>query len=261
MLEFNLPTILLEIANFLLLTLALYYFLFRSVMKRVDERAKRKDQLEQQMTEDRAKAAQLREDWEERLAKIEEEVAQIVQSAREQLEAERQDILDETLKQAERILEETRTEAKRMQAQEVRQFYGEVLDAIFTTSAELISRAAPEEVHNALVKQAHARIWELGKKDIRAVETLRRSLGDRLPTVFAETARELTPEQQHELARTFTALADRDVNVEVNVNPALASGIRVRLGDIVVNGTIADQLESLREQVDKSLQERLEYVV
>ena len=42
MLELDLTTILLEILNFLALGAGLYYFLFRPVMKRVEDRAKEK---------------------------------------------------------------------------------------------------------------------------------------------------------------------------------------------------------------------------
>jgi F-type H+-transporting ATPase subunit delta len=48
-------------------------------------------------------------------------------------------------------------------------------------------------------------------------------------------------------------LADRHVNLEVTVEPALAGGLRVRLGDMVVDNSIADRLEALRENVSRSL--------
>ena len=85
------------------------------------------------------------------------------------------------------------------------------------------------------------------------LENLRQALGDREPTVHVATARALTTEQQGLLARTFTALADRHVNLEVTVEPALAGGLRVRLGDMVVDNSIADRLEVLREGVSQSL--------
>jgi F-type H+-transporting ATPase subunit delta len=85
------------------------------------------------------------------------------------------------------------------------------------------------------------------------VETLRHALGDREPTVHVTTAHALTTEQQGLLARTFTALADRHVNLEVTVEPTLAAGLRVRLGDMVVDNSIADRLEVLRESVSQSL--------
>jgi F0F1-type ATP synthase delta subunit len=107
------------------------------------------------------------------------------------------------------------------------------------------------------VQQLSDRIWELGRSEMERVETFRRSLGDRTPTAYVTTARPLSPEQQGLLARTFTALADRHVNLELKTDPALAAGIRVRLGDTIVDHSIAGQLADLRESVSTALKERM----
>jgi F0F1-type ATP synthase delta subunit len=56
--------------------------------------------------------------------------------------------------------------------------------------------------------------------------------------------------------RTFSALADRDVNVDLKVDPSLGLGLQVRLGDLVMDTTIAGQLDGLRENVVEALEER-----
>ena len=71
------------------------------------------------------------------------------------------------------------------------------------------------------------------------------------------TARPLSPEQQSELARTFTALADRHVDVEVNTDPEMGAGVRVRIGDIVIDNSIAGRLQELREEASELVEERL----
>jgi F0F1-type ATP synthase delta subunit len=50
-------------------------------------------------------------------------------------------------------------------------------------------------------------------------------------------------------------LADRNVNLEMNTDPSLSAGLRVRLGDIVVDNSLAGQLDELRDNVAQSLQE------
>jgi F-type H+-transporting ATPase subunit delta len=108
-----------------------------------------------------------------------------------------------------------------------------------------------------LVQQLSDRIWEMGRSEMQQVETLRRALGDREPTVYVTTARALSPQQQGLLARTFSALADRNVNLDIKVDAALAGGVRVRLGDMVVDNTIADRLAALRESITQALEERM----
>ena len=67
----------------------------------------------------------------------------------------------------------------------------------------------------------------------------------------------MTPEQQALLSRTFAALADRQVNVEVKTDPLLAAGVRARIGDLIIDNSIAGQLDELHDAVALSLKERL----
>jgi F-type H+-transporting ATPase subunit delta len=90
------------------------------------------------------------------------------------------------------------------------------------------------------------------------VSAFRLSLGDRTPTAHIVTARELSLEQQGELARTLTALADRHVSLEIEIDPAMIGGMRVRLGDMIVDSSIAGQLDNLRDEVSEALRGRLE---
>ncbi|MDY7078271.1 MAG: F0F1 ATP synthase subunit delta [Chloroflexota bacterium] len=257
MLNLDVWTILFQIINFLILAAALYYLLFRPVMRNVEQRAAEKEQLARELARERQEAANLRAELEERLAHSEEEAATIVAAAREQAEADRRALLQEAHAEVERILVEAHTDTQRLRQQTVDESHDDLLDAILEISGSVIGRTAPPEVHDALVQQLCDRIWELGRSEMDRVETFRRALGDRTPTAYVTAARPLSPEQQGLLARTFTALADRHVNLELKTDPALAAGIQVRLGDTLVDNSIGGQLAEMRETVLKILEERV----
>jgi F0F1-type ATP synthase delta subunit len=109
-----------------------------------------------------------------------------------------------------------------------------------------------------MVKHLMDSVWELGRTDMRQVELLREGLGDRTPTVVTVTAKALSTEQQGQLVRTFSALADRNINLDLNVEPALGLGLRVRLGDLVMENSIANQLSDLKDIVGQALMEQFE---
>ena len=56
------------------------------------------------------------------------------------------------------------------------------------------------------------------------------------------------------LINTFNALADKEVDLEVAVKPELVSGIRARVGDIVLDNTIYAHLDSLRDEIGQKLE-------
>jgi len=254
MIDLNITTIVLEIINFLVLTALLYYFVFRPVIRKVETRAAEKERLQREIQSEREETARLKSEMENLLANVHEEVNEIVTQAEARMDREQRDLLQAAHEEGERILREAQMQAEEMQQHALDQFHEKLIETIISISGRVVSKASPDGLHDSLVQQLNDRIWELGRSDIRQVNRLRRSLGDRAPVVYAETACDLTPEQRRKLISTFSALADRPVELETQVNPDLGAGVSVRMGDIIVESSIAAQLAELREEVAKMLE-------
>jgi len=255
MLELDLATVLFQVLNFLVLTALLYKFMFGPIMQRVQARAAEKERLAHEMAEDRQAVADMRAELEKRLTHADKEAADIINQAQEKADAEREQLLQEAYAEAEQILERAQTDTLALKKQTLADFHDELLDTILEISVQVMYHVAPTELQGVLVEQLKDRIWEMGRSDIERVEKIRRGLGERTPTAYITTAQPLTPEQQGSLVRTFSALADRNVNLEMSTDPSLAAGLRVRLGDIVVDNSLAGQMDELRHNVTQSLQE------
>ncbi len=253
----DMATVLWQIFNFVVLTVALYYVLYRPVMRAVRERAEERQRKMRDLERTRQEAAELRAELELRLSSAEDESEAIISRARNQAEVERGSLMQETQAEVERILTEAQMDAFRMKRQAIEEFHDELLKAVLDVSGLVIGRVAPQEVHNALVQQVCDSVWELGQSDMSRVDALRRSLGDRTPTLVVRTAKPLTPEQQGLVARTFSALADRNVNTDVRLDAILGLGIQARLGDLVIDNTVAGQMQELRRDVADALEERI----
>ncbi|MGD8997719.1 MAG: F0F1 ATP synthase subunit delta [Anaerolineae bacterium] len=257
MLSLDWATIAFQVINFLVLAAVLHRFVFRPVMGRVRERRAEREALIEQTREDRQEAQRLRQELRERLANAEEEADQIVTQGQKRAEVERQQMLEEIEVEIEQMLADARQDVQQMRRQAVDEFHEELIESILDVSAQVIGQAAPEEVHHTLLGQLTNRIWEMGREEMERVRAFRRSLGERTPTAYVTTAKPLTSEQQGELARTLSALADRNVDLHVDIDPSLAAGMGVRLADIVVDNSIAGRLGELREEASQALRERL----
>lgn len=253
----NLQTILYEILNFLVLAWLLNTFVFKPTMRKVKQRAAEKAELLRQLAEDRQAAAAAHAELASRLADIEGEARQLKTTARADAEAERLALLRETQAEVERLLVEAHADAYRVRKQAMDEFHEELLHTILYISGSVVAQLATDEMQARLVKQLTDRIWEMGRSEMSRVENFRRALGERTPTAYVTTARAMTPDLQGSLARTFSALADRNVNLDIKVDPTLAVGIRVRLGDVIVDSSVAGQLETLREGVAQTLREHV----
>lgn len=250
-------TIIFQAVNFLILAALLYRFLWKPVLQRIQARAHQQENVMREIEQDREDAARMRADLETQLERASEEADRIVIEAQEQAEDARRQVMAQAEREVERILAEAHTEAHRLRHQAAEEFEEKALDVVLQVSGQLIERSAPPEVHDVLLKELTERIWEMGRTDMGRVEEFRRSLGERTPTAHIATARSLSAEQQSLLAQTFTALADRHVNVEMNINPALAAGARVRIGDLLVDNSIAGHMWQLRDETVKALGEQI----
>jgi len=257
MLDLDLVTILAEIINFLVLAAALYYLLFKPLVKRIEDRAQEKERLLAQAEENKQKTQEKLAEVENRLANIDSEIEVRLEEAYQQAQSESESLLEATREEAEKILSEAENEAAKRQKQEVEALQKELVDTILDISGQILSKTTPDVVHDGLIEELNSEIWDLGKSDMRQVQTIRDSLAERTPTVNVTTARELSPEQQRSLVRTFSALADSNVNMEIEVNPDLIAGVRVRMGDLVVENTLEMELKELEQEVIDTLEESI----
>jgi F-type H+-transporting ATPase subunit b len=257
MLSLDLVTVVFQLINFVVLALILNRLLFQPILRRAAERADEKERLMRELAEERQAVAALRADLEQKRAGLEEERDQSVARIREDAESHRQELLKGARAEAEKLLMEAQTDAYRMRQQAMDDFHEQLVGSILDISGTIIGRVAPPAVHDALVQGLSERIREMGRSEMERVEAVRRSLGDREARASVASARELSGEQQAQLARTLTALADRHVNIELSISPGLVAGLQVRLGDTVIDNSLAGQLEELRQQASLAIREQV----
>jgi F-type H+-transporting ATPase subunit b len=257
LLQLDAATIIFQIVNFLILAALLYVLAFKPTMRTIRRRAEERERLTRELERERQAVSVRRAELDERLSRMDEEAANVVALAEEQAQEKRAQLLQEARSEVEQILVEAQADAYRVRRQAVDTFHEDLVDAVLQVSSIIMDNVLPEGVHDSQVRQLSDRIWELGRTDIQRVESFRQSLGEREPTAHISTAQALTLEQQGLMARTLTALADRHVDLEVRVDPELVAGIRVRIGDIIVDSSIAGQLDELRDLAIEALEERV----
>jgi F-type H+-transporting ATPase subunit b len=258
MLEINLVTILAEILNFLVFAVALYFLLFKPVVKRMEARAQKQEMLLAEAQQKKQEAEENLSRIEARLSNINSEIEERLQEAYQQAQTERASLIEATQEEAERILKQAESEAEKRQQLEMEELQENLVDTILTISNQILSKTTPDIVHDNLIEDLTSEIWDLGKRDMRQVRTIRDSLVERTPLVIVTSAKDLTPEQQRSIIRTFSALADSNVNMEIDIEPDLIAGIRVRIGDLVIENSLAMELNELRSDVVNSLEKGID---
>ena len=259
MLNLDIPTMIFEVINFLVLTGLLYVLLFRPIQRRVNRQAEEKQRQQEEIAHKLEQAESLRSELDQRLQNVDQQVEEILGEAQERMEEIRRSTISSARQEAERILKAASSEAGQLQEKAVSDHMDEILDAIREVSQRVIRETTPGEVHNRLVGELNDRIWQLGSGEMDQVQAIRRSLDERSPTVFVESSRELDEDQVQELRETLSALIDKEVDLEIETMPDLIGGLRVRVGDTLINNTLAAKLDDILHEASASIRERMEH--
>ncbi len=254
MLDINLSTIIWEVVNFLLIAVALYYLVFKPMAKRAEKRAQEKAEMMLELKEDREKAAVKLQEIETRLANLDAEIEKIADDAYQKSKRLQDDLLKATREDADRIMLEAVKEARKEQYVDLRKNQEKVVDAILRITANALDQVITPQVHDSLIEELNAKIWNLGKDDMRMVQTIRDSLAERTPTILLSVAEPLGKDQQMKMLGTFNALADKDIDLQVEIKPELIAGIKARVGDIVLDNSLLAHLEAMRDDINQMLE-------
>jgi F0F1-type ATP synthase membrane subunit b/b' len=254
MLNLDLSTILLEIVNFLVLTVVLYFFVFKPMTKRAGERAQEKAANRAALIADREEAARKLQEIDERLLNLDEEIERITDQAYENSQVLQHDLLEVTRVEANQILMDAVTESRKEQEVDIKRLQTNLVGTVVHLTNDALTEITPPKAHDDLLEEMTRTIWNMGKTDMRLVQSIRESLAERIPTVEIFVPRELTTEQHMKLLNTFNALADKEVELDVTVQPELVAGIKARMGDIVLDNSVKTHLENMRDEVSRKLE-------
>lgn len=242
-------TFLLEIVNFLVLLWILKHFLYRPIVGIID---RRRDAVRRQMEELEAGQRALEEDrrrQEEALRGIEAERGRVLAQAREEAERERRRLLGEAKADIRQLQEREETALDEERRRALQEVEGRVIEAAVAVAEALLSGVAGQSLHNELVGRAARELAAIPHAEAaRLVGSLP------TPTLRVVSARQLSAEQQGLFTEAAAGLGLGGLPLEVEQDAGLSAGVRVELGELVLDATLASELAQVRGLAQKALQ-------
>jgi F-type H+-transporting ATPase subunit b len=246
MLEFDGVTLLLQILNFVALLYILNLLVFKPLRKRMDERGKTISDSLQSAQDTEAEANRLKAEWEATMRELEEQREDYIHRAQAEASQRRAQILEDARVRLDKLTEEAREAIARQRGELVVQHYDEIVDTILTLSGSVVQSVTTRRTHDDLVNNFCASIYQMPPNE---VDQYRQAMAGRLPMAFVVTPTPLSADQTKTVSDTLSSLVDHRVELQVTVDPRLIAGIQVRLADKLIDNSIRQQLERLRERV------------
>lgn len=147
----NIWSILISIANLLVMFLILKFFLYKPLQKMLDARRAAVDEVYAAADEAKAAAQADQQAWESRMSDAEARADQILRTAEATAEGRREEILADANRKAEGILRRAEAEAdleRRKAAEEIKK---EIVDVSSALAQKMLERAISQEDHRALI--------------------------------------------------------------------------------------------------------------
>lgn len=235
---FDLTTLLFQLANFALLIVLLRVFLYRPVLKVMDER--------EELT-----AAPLREA--RRLVEEAEQERESLRQQRAHLEHERVEVLTVAARGAEELreqrLEELDRESSRLRevaAESVEREVERISDRLLTSLGHIVVDEVRQTLAVVAGSELEALTWARFTEQLQALSTEQRVdlTSAAAGGVTVVTPRELSSQTTETARRTLAELLGA-TNVTFETDPELLLGVALVAGGMRLDGTAAARLESL----------------
>ncbi len=235
------PWILLaQIVNFIFLVVVLGAVAYKPLQKMLKERQERIQKgLEDAKAAEEARA-RVKAEREEILKQARAEADRILTEERRQARAEAERILDQAREDAESIRVAARKEAEMEQAQILGQVREQIASLAIAAAHKLVGEALDEQRQRALVDAFFSGIRD-GRVEVLPEGAMRAD-----GPVTVTSALPLTEAEQTAIRRELAARLGEGVEISFQVNPQILGGLVVRVGDRVLDGSVAGQLEQLR---------------
>lgn len=253
MLKINVSTVIFQIINFLILAFLLYKFLFRRVMRLLDERARRITQALDEAEKREKEAETIQAEYLAKMEDAKREVEARREAAREEMERTRREVIEQARAEVQALRARAEEEIERERMEAVRRHREELATLVTSISARMLTEVSDGRLHRVFFDAFLGRLSELEPLSLRDRGSMAETGAVRVEVASANS---LSEADTHRLQEVLSPLLNKSVKLETSVDPSLIGGAMVRFGDHLIDGSLRGQLSKLRERFVAELAER-----
>lgn len=239
----NLGYLIVQVFNFLIVLLILRAWAYKPIVSMLKQR---RETISQGL-EDARVAAEARANAEEEaeliLAKARQESAQLVREATERAEETAVDIKNAAEQEATRIREGAKQEGEQAKTQVFSELRGQVAALSIAAAQKVVGEALDAKRQRELIAEFFSGVRK-GKVVLLEDETLAGLHAD------VTSALPLTEKEQDTVKRDVLKKLGGGATVNFRVDEKILGGLIIRVGDKVLDGSVAGVLEDLRQSLD-----------
>lgn len=232
-----------QIVNVLLLILFLNGLLLRPLLRGLDNRRKRIEESLANAAKADDRLANVEKDYQLRMAEADAAAAKVRAEALQNAQAEIDVLRREALVEAERLKNQARIDAAAERNAMLAQLRTQVAGLAMAAANRVIGESLDEKRQQALINDF------FGKVPAGVISNVKAGPSAATAAVLVTSALPLTPDEQarvkQDLAQQLGAVSD----IAFDVDPAIMGGLIIRVGDKVIDGSVAGRMNTLKQSL------------
>ncbi len=238
----NLGYLLVQIFNFAIMFVVLKKWLYEPVLRLLQERR----EMLARAVEDARVAAEARANAEQEAQKILAEARakadEIIREARDRAEEQKRAILEEAKAEAEKIKQEALAEVEEERNRVLAELREQIAALAVAAAHKIVGASLDEQRQHELLEEFFAGVK--GKKVV-VLDQLETAQADQVEVISAVP---LTDDEKRLITEELKAKVG-DAAITFKVDPSILGGLIIRVGDQVVDASVARQMEVLRQKL------------
>ena len=248
--EFHWSTFILEIINFLILVWILKYFLYKPVLKIIEQR---KAGIQKDLDDARSlrdESHLLKQQYENRQQEWQQEKQLSRKKLNEEIAIERKRLIEDLKCSLEQERQKSQVLEQRQLNDTVKLAQQQVLNNGARFTAILLSRLTNSELGAALENRLFAMLLEnLASLPKERLEMLRTTAVEKDQTVKIISCKELNQRDRKKLEDAVSLLIETRPAYEYEQDPKLLAGLRIVLGSWILHANLQDELQFFSESL------------
>ena len=238
----NLGYLIVQVFNFLIILVILIAWMYRPLINMLEQRRERIAK----GLEDARVAAEARENAEEEaeqiIAKAQQEASKLVRESTERGEEVRREIKQNAEEEAAEIRATAQEQAQQTREQALGDLRGQVASLAIAAAQKVIGDALDEKRQHALIEQFFSGV-KAGKVVLLEDESVSGASAE------VTSALPLTADEQNTIREDIVGKLGDSATTTFRVDPNILGGLVIRVGDKVLDGSVAGKLSGLRQSL------------
>ncbi|NLC32679.1 MAG: F0F1 ATP synthase subunit B [Clostridiales bacterium] len=245
-------TISAQAVNFLVLIWLMKRFLYKPILKAIDEREKNIADTIAAAGSQEASAQAQRQEFLKKNEEFDHQRAQMLSQATHEAHEQRRRLVDEANKEAD-ALREQRQESLLEDARRLSRAIGlRTQEEVFAIARKALSDLSSNSLEESMCKVFIRRLRDMDGKE---KETLDAALGTKTETALVTSAFDLPKEQRMAIQNALNDIFQADIRMEFKTMPELIGGIELAAKGQKIAWNIADYINSMEKNVDELIKQ------